>query len=234
MPARAKAVHPIKGRAELVIRALFSSPDYVASGRDLSRSLNISQSWINKVLAALEANGFVQRNKQGPASKTTLINPTKLLKRWTLEYQIELNTYNLYFDKTESPLITIPKIAKKEDLQYALTGYAAANLIEKTVYGEFPPMIYLWPGQSNDQSFEDMLLKLENIYRLMPVKKHANMILLQPIQKDRVFFEMETRRNLNIVSPLQLFLDLYSLDRGEFVIKELKKYWDRHGIPYAI
>lgn len=234
MPAKTRAVNPFRGQAELVLRALFSSPDHSASGRDLARNLGLSQAWINKVLATLEANRLVQRNAQGPASKTTLIHPAKLLKRWTLEYQIELNPHHFYFDKTQSPLPTLRNIAKKENWQYALTGYAAANLIEKTIYGDFPPMSYLWPDRGKGHSFEDVLLKLENIYRLMPVKKHANLIILEPYQKERVFFEMKKRKDHQTVSPLQLFLDLYSLDRGKFVIKELKAYWSKHGIPYEI
>ncbi len=231
---KTETINPFKGNAELVIRALFAGPDQSSSGRDLARHLDLSQAWVNRVLTALESSRLVQRNTQGPSSETKLIKPAKLLHRWTLEYRIDLNPYHLYLDRHEDPLTHLRELAEQEGFRYALTGYAAANLIKKIIHGDFPPMLYLWPNKGSKVAFEDMLLKLENVHQLVPVKKHANLIILQPLQKDRVFFGAKEHEGYVTVSPLQLFLDLYALDRGAFVIKELKDYWEEHGIPYEL
>ena len=223
-----------KGDASKITRALLSNPDTVWSGRNLAKRLNLGQSWVNSILNTLEQHRALQRDKQGRDSLSKLVNPKKLLNTWQTQYNIELNQYFPYLELKENPVQKIKTICEKENIHYAITGYAAANLIEKTTYGIFPAMIYLWPGSKEKKDFQELLVKFENQHRLIPVRKQANLILIKPFQNDLVFFESQKRRGINMVSPLQLYLDLCSLERGSETIKALAHFWQQNGLDYVL
>ena len=125
------------------------------------------------------------------------------------------------------------EISSRENFGYAMTGFQAANQIKSLVHNA-PPMVYLWPKNSDDNAFEEILTRLENVYDFIPVRKKANLIVLKPVQKEAVFFESTLMKGLPIVSPIQLLLDLHGLSRGPFIIEQLSEYWTAHGIDYEI
>src|SRR5262249_49156017 len=151
--------------------------------------------------------------------------------KWAHHYQISLNPKHLYLFLDKSPLKRLMAIAEKEKWNCALTGYEAANLIQSSSSGA-PPMVYLWPWAESKSSFKQILSRLENQHRFIPVGKEANLIILEPFQKDAVFFGSRKIKGIHVVSPIQLILDLHALDQGEFIINSLASFWEENRIPY--
>jgi DNA-binding HxlR family transcriptional regulator len=224
--------NPFKGEAGLIIRLLFTDPDKLWTGQEIAQDLNLSQAWVNRVLGTLEVHGIVHRTIRGPSSGTQLTQPAELLKKWVHQYQISLNPKHLYLLLDKSPLKQLMAIAEKEKWNFALTGYEAANLIKSSSSGA-PPMVYLWPEAESKITFKQILSRLENQHRFIPVGKEANLIILEPFQKDAVFFGSRKIKRVTIVSPVQLVLDLYGLDQGKLIIKSLASFWEENQIPYA-
>ncbi len=224
--------NPFKGNAGLVIRLLFTDLEKSWTGQEIAKELKLSQAWVNRVLATLELHGIVQRLMKGPYSATQLTQPAELLKKWVHYYQLSLNPEHFYLFLEKSPLKQLKVIAEKEKWNYALTGYEAANLIQSVSSGA-PPMVYLWPSSKSKISFKQILSRLENQHRFIPVKKEANLIILEPYQKEAVFFESLKVNGMTMVSPLQLILDLYGLDKGKYIIDSLASFWEKHHIPYV-
>ena len=131
------------------------------------------------------------------------------------------------------PLKLLHKLGPELGFQYAVTGYVAANYIKETTFNA-PPMVYLYALKKSQISFNEILMKLENIHNYISVLKKANLIILQPFQKEGVFIESKRIKGVNCVSPLQLYLDLHGLDRGSFVIEELNDHWQENGLFYEV
>ncbi len=225
--------NPFKGNAGLVVRKLISMPNKKWSGRELARELNISQAWVNRVLDSLVADRFVQRYNKGTDSYTEVIDVNKILKKWIQLYNITMNQIHFYIKLKGDPLKLLHKLGPELGFQYAVTGYVAANYIKETTFNA-PPMVYLYALKKSQISFNEILMKLENIHNYISVLKKANLIILQPFQKEGVFIESKRIKGVNCVSPLQLYLDLHGLDRGSFVIEELNDHWQENGLFYEV
>lgn len=234
MPDKKTVINPFSGMASVVLRLLLSDASKEWSGREIAGALKVSQSWVNIILGTLEAYKLVERHQKGRDSHTKVVAPADLLQRWSSQYNIHLNGFYLYLDMTKNPLKKIKEVCELEGHSYALTGYVAANKICKTIYGDVPPMVYLWPQSGKSEDFKKVLNRLENIHQLIPVKKQANLILLKPFQGEKVFFGSGVIKDYPVVSPLQLYLDLVDLDRGKFVISELSDFWKKKGMSYVL
>lgn len=226
------SLNPFKGDASLIIRLLLTDVDKPWSGQEIAQKLELSQAWVNRVLKTLETQGIVQREMKGPYSVTQLIDPAQILKKWVHLYEISLNSKYFYLLLDKSPLKKLMAIAEKEKWNCAVTGYEAANLIRPSSSGA-PPMVYLWPPAESKISFKQILSRLENQHRFIPVSKEANLIILEPSQKDALFFDARKVKGVTVVSPIQMFLDLYGLDQGKYIIQSLAAFWEKNRIPYA-
>ncbi len=236
-----------KGQAGLVIRKILGAPGYKWTGRELALELGLSQAWVNRVLTHLLKEKLVFRNSQGRNSTTEIKNTQEILGQWIKFYHINRNPFTFYLKA--DPLKNLQEISSKENFIYALTGFEAANRIKKVVTNA-PPMVYVWPRSETSapgapealfrpknkcpELFGNILTKLENVYDFIPVQKKANLIILKPMQKEAVFFESKIINGSPLVSPIQLFLDLYGLSRGFFIIEQLSEYWKKNEITYAL
>lgn len=225
--------NPFRGKASLVLRCLLAGPSKSWTGIALAQELGLSSAWVNRIIGTLEIDRYITRSGTGPKDKISLIKPKELLDRWRQVYSINRNHMSHYFIVKGDPLKILPDISNKLSLNYALTGYAVANKVSKSVTNAIP-MVYLWPKSGKGDDLKWALIKLENLHRFLPVGKGANIIVLEPFQKDSVFFGAHTINRMPCVSPLQLYLDLAGLDRGEFVIKELKGFWKKNGMDYVV
>lgn len=223
-----RVINLFKGKSSLVIRALLKDVHRPRSGYELAEDLCMTPQWVNRILASLEEQGFVQRSGRGVQAQSELVDPLALIKAWLVSYQIHFNRMNLYFVKEGDPLGRIQKITTRESYQWALTGYEAANQIKASVV-DTPPMIYLFP---EDRDYRVQKNKLENEYALIPVLKHANLIILEPLDHEVTFYDSRQENSLPLVSPIQLFLDLYHLDAGRDIIRNLKDYWEKNQLGF--
>ncbi len=229
---RKRVVNLLNGRAGYIVRRMISSPDQHWSGHELAKELCMSPAWVNRVLDNLVAFGVVKRTQRGVLSFTEVVSNNIIIEKWVSHYDFNMNPTRFYLLQKKNPVKLIDALAEKEGFSYALTGYAAANLVEKTTYNGVPS-VYLVPKSGfNSDEFNNILGRLENVYNFIPVNKQANVIVMQPLQREAVLFDVKKIRGINCVSPLQLYLDLYGLDRGKFVIEALNDYFQKHKLFY--
>jgi hypothetical protein len=219
-----------KGKASLVLREMLKDPKKAVSGSELAYSLNIAPEWSNRVLKTLEKQRLAQRSGYGMNATTRLLDPSELLKRWLASYRFNMNQSYYYLDRNDDPASAISKIADKEDYLWSFAAYSAANAIDEVIY-DVPLMIYLYPTQG---TLREARNKIENIYELVPVLKHGNLTVLDPYQKQCALFDARSINGNSCTSPLQLFLDLYWMDQGEFIIRELAPYWKKNNMEYVL
>lgn len=235
MTQTSSTANVFKGTASLVLRTLLVHPKKEWTGAVLAEHLDLSQAWVNRVLGTLEAKGYVQRGGRGrgPGVVSSLISPKKLLDLWTQLYSVHDNHFHFYLKSGTNPLGILQKLAKSMSFDYALTGLAAANCLKKLVH-DATTTVYLWPRGSHYSNFREMLAELENRHDFLPVKKKANIIILEPKQGNAALFGKMSVKGVSTVSAVQLYLDLCGLDQGRFIIEELADFFSKQGMGYAL
>ena len=112
--------------------------------------------------------------------------------------------------------------SKKQGRAYALTLHTGANFI--THYVNTPTMYCYLPAKN----FNNASLDLRQVLDLKELKRGGNFCFIKPYYKTAVFFNTQKIKGYNVVSDLQLYLDLYHfLQRGrehaEYLLKTLKE-----------
>jgi hypothetical protein len=145
-----------------------------------------------------EGCGSIQRSQNG----LLLINPEELIADWVNHYNIKNNQQYRYF----LAVISVDEVLKKiRDLElpesgYAIAAQAGANLVYK--HSAFDVVhVYV----EDDQ----MRGNFANSLKLERVERGENIILMKPKYKKSAFYQSRKILGLNVVSDLQLYLDLY-------------------------
>ena len=78
------------------------------------------------------------------------------------------------------------------------------------------------------EKFKNASLDLRQSLDLKELKKGGNIYLIKPYYKNTAFFNTQTIKGYNVVSDLQLYLDLYHFpqrgrDHAEYLLKTLKE-----------
>ncbi len=217
-------------KANIIIRAILSQPDRKWVVRDFEKEFGVGRARGATVLSALRAKGFVGGIRSGRLAHSVLQNKKELLEEWLKVYKFELNEAHLYYSSREDILIRLKEYftAKNEPKKYALTLHTGANLITHYVN---TPTIYCYLPAEN---FKNASLDLRQALDLKELKKGGNFYLIKPYYKSAIFFNTQTIKGYNVVSNLQLYLDLYHFpqrgrDHAEYLLKTLKE----EGKPLA-
>jgi len=168
----------------------------------------------------LEKRNYIYRKD----SKFMFQDTESILKDWVHEYDLKKNKEVRFFCLSKGPgeiLEKIRRIKIPEKIKYAFGFHAGANLISPyAVYNEVH--IYI----RDKDNIKWFVKNLE----LREVEEGANIIFLLPFYKYSVFYEIQKREGLNIVSDLQLYLDLYKypirgIEQAEHIYESrLKNY----------
>lgn len=157
-------------------------------------------------------------------SHNILQNKEELLEEWLKVYKFELNEAHLYYSTREDILPRLKEYfaGKKEPNKYALTLHTGANLITsyvntQTIYCYLPV-----------EDFKRASLDLRQVLDLKELKTGGNFYLINPYYKSATFFNTQVIKGYNVVSNLQLYLDLYHFlqrgrDHAEYLLKTLKE-----------
>lgn len=210
-------------KANIVIRAMLSQPGRKWVARDFEKEFGVGRARAATVLSALYAKGFVGGIRSGRLAHSALQNKAELLEEWLKVYKFELNEVHLYYSSDDDVLGRLKKYfaTRNEPKGYALTLHSGANFI--THYVNTPAVYcYLPPGD-----FKNVSLDLRQSLDLKELKKGGNFYLIKPYYKKAAFFHAQTIKGYNVVSDLQLFLDLYHFpqrgrDHAEYLRKILK------------
>jgi hypothetical protein len=172
----------------------------------------------------LRAKGFVGGIRSGRLAHSVLQNREELLEEWLKVYKFELNEAHLYYSAHEDILSRLKEYfaAKNGPKGYALTLHTGANFITHYVNTQ---MIYCYLLGEN---FRNASLDLRQSLDLKELKKGGNFYLIKPYDKTAAFFNTQTVKGYNVVSDLQLYLDLRNFpqrgrDHAEYLKKTLKE-----------
>ncbi len=214
----------LSDKATIMIRAMLSQPDRKWVARDFEREYGVGRARAATVLSTLRKKGFVGGIRSGRLAHSVLQNKEELLDEWLKVYKFERNEAYLYYSAQGDVLSRLKSYfaSKKQGMAYALTLHTGANFI--THYVNTPTMYCYLPAKN----FNNASLDLRQVLDLKELKRGGNFCLIKPYYKTAVFFNTQKIKGYNVVSDLQLYLDLYHfLQRGrehaEYLLKTLKE-----------
>jgi hypothetical protein len=160
----------------------------------------------------LEERGYIQRTRRGSGrdSDLHLADPVTALHDWTEAYSWRMNPLVSYNVPLEYREITqrIPALlrgatdADHADVSHALTLLSAADLYAAHVQQEH---VHLYVGTEALAVIDDHVRRM---WHGEPIDRGGNLHLVQPYYRRSVFFDARTIRDVPVVSPVQLYLDL--------------------------
>ena len=214
----------LSDKAAIVIFAMLSQPDRKWVARDFEEEWGVGRARAATVLAELRAKGFVGGIRSGRLAHSVLQNKEELIEEWLKLYKFEHNESYLYYSAREDVLNRLKSyfVSKKQEQAYALTLHTGANLI--THYVNTPTRYcYL-----HAKDFKNTSLDLRQALDLKELKRGGNFCLIKPYYKTAVFFNTQKIKGYNVVSNLQLYLDLYHFpqrgrDHADYLLKVLKE-----------
>ena len=214
----------LSDKATIILRAMLSQPDRKWVVRDFEKEFDVSRARAATVLSILRKKGFIGGIRVGRLAQNILQNRKELLDEWLKVYNFELNETHLYYSTHEDVLSRLKKYfaTKKQPKEYALTLHTGANFI---TYYVNTPTVYCYLRNEN---FRDVSLDLRQALDLKELKKGGNFYLIKPYYKKGVFLNNRTIKGYNIVSNIQLYLDLHTFpkrgrDHAEYLLKTLKE-----------
>ena len=198
-PEKRKGRGVFSDKASIILREALKDINKQWKVRELARSINLDAGFVSRVVKELENRNYLSRSD----SVFRLKEPENILKDWAYEYDYRKNNQYKYFCLSKNPKEIINKIkniSMLDNIKYALSFHSGANLISPyAVYNEVH--IYI-----NDI---DALHWFEKKLELRKVEQGANVILLLPFYKNSVFYDVQRVKSINVVSDIQLYLDLY-------------------------
>jgi len=197
-PEAREGRNPFSDKASLIIRELIVNYGKARGVRELADNLGLSAGFVSKMAAELDKRGYIQKSQNG----LLLINPEELIDDWVNHYNIRDNRQERYFLTAISVDEVLLKI-KELDLPesgYAISAQAGANLVYKHAAHD---VVYVYVEDDQMRKYFARSLKLER------VERGENIILMKPKYKKSVFYQSRKIQGLNVVSDLQLYLDLY-------------------------
>jgi hypothetical protein len=211
-------------KATIVIRAMLSQPDKKWVVRDYENEFGVGRTMSAAVLSSLRKRGFIGGIRSGRLAYNVMQNSKALLDEWLKFYNFEMNKIYIYYSAPQNMLPRLKKYfaAKKNPCGYALTLHTGANLITNYVN---TPTVYCY---LKGDAFDDVSLDLRQSLDLKELKNGGNFYLIKPYYKNGVFLDNQTIKGYNIVSSLQLYLDLYHFpqrgrDHAQYLLKTLKE-----------
>jgi DNA-binding transcriptional regulator YhcF (GntR family) len=198
-PEKRKGRGVFSDKASIILREAFKNIKKQWGVRELARSIGLDPGFVSRMARELEKKNYISRKD----SKIIFKDPESILKDWVHEYDYKKNKEVRFFCLSKGPSEIVEKVKRlkiPEKIKYALGFHAGANLLSPyAVYNEVH--IYI----RDKESIKWYAKKLE----LREVEEGANLVFLLPFYKHSVFYDIQKVERLNIVSDLQLYLDLY-------------------------
>ncbi len=183
--------------------------------RDIATEVLISLGQVVKVNKKLDELEFWIEESKGVKT----LDRTKLLNTWRENYNFERNIKVSLYSMENTPKIEerIAEFCSKRTISYAFTLFSGANRIAPfTRYN------------MASSYFSGNVDELKKTLDLKEVSSGANVIILKPYD-DGIYYGVQEVRSLKVVSPVQLYLDLYNYkgrgrEQAEFLREQVLKY----------
>ena len=175
-----------------VIRRMLLQPKRTWKFEELAEEANVSLGQAYKVVNKLVSEGYVEKKR----GATTLLKPGELLDTWTKVYNFQDQDITGYYCEFKEQKI-LKELENISSESYALTLGSAASLIAPYV-------------RSTDFHLYavDQQLIIDHL-NLKPVEFGGNVYLVKP-SDEGVLFDTRQIEGINLVSDIQLYLDLYN------------------------
>jgi len=225
-----RLVHNIfEPRVTRVLRALLIDPRHSWTIRGLAEEVEISPGYAHAVISTLIDLGYVARTEH---YKIKTVNPTVLLKRWAAYHQYDrINTFLEYYTFEREVDRFIQQLSRISSQNYALTALAGASLIAPHVR---PVDIHIYIKKKDEATM------LAETLNLQPIPRGGNVKVVVPYDEG-VFYGQQTADirisdqevgKVNVVSNVQLFVDLYNypargLEAAEHLYERIVEKWGK-------
>lgn len=187
-----------------MLRALLIDPNRKWTLRGLADEVDIAVGYAHAVVSSLLDLSYVGWTED---RHLRAVDPKRLLRRWGAYYQYDkMNEFHEFYTFEREIDLFIKKLVKVKSNRYALTVLAGALLAAPYVR---PVEVHMYVGGTKD--VKGLVERLE----LRPVEKGGNVKLVVPYD-DGVFYGLQVIDGVNVVSDIQLYVDLYNYpSRGE-------------------
>jgi len=225
-----RLVHNIfEPKATRVLRALLIDPQHVWTIRGLAEEVDISPGYAHAVASTLIDLGYVARTEH---YKIKMVNPVVLLKRWAAYHQYDrMNTFLECYTFEREVDRFIQQLSNISDSNYALTSLAGAFLIAPHVR---PVDIHMYIKKKDEAA------TLAKTLNLQPIPKGGNVKFVIPYdegvfygqQNAPIWISDQVVSGVNVVSNVQLFVDLYNypmrgLEAAEHLYGHMVEKWGK-------
>lgn len=201
-------------KAERILRVLLSRPQQNWRTETLSDAAQVSFGQVSNVKKMLVDREWLDPNTDG----IQLVNPGAVLDAWAEQYRFRRNQVRDYYSlaemaECESQLADACQLHR---IQYALTAFSGA--------ARFAPAVrYQRVVAYADGDVDALTASLG----WKPVTSGANVSLLVPYDEG-IFFDSRTIEGIQIVTPVQIYLDLQSYRaRGQEAAQAIRKMIDQ-------
>lgn len=200
-------------KSSRILRVLLENPNVEWSLTRLSKEAQVGIKTAHAVVNGLDEKGYVRKQR----AATALRKPAELLDLWAENYNVQVNLRRTYYTFVRSLREFLVKLHRTAGNGYALTLHSGASLVAPFV--RHTDVHFYWQG-----SPEKLASKLD----LRPVETGGTIHILTPYDEG-VFYHVQKIDRLQIVSNIQLYLDLIHYPaRG----KEQAEFLRRQKIPF--
>jgi len=225
-----RLVHNIfEPKATRVLRALLIAPQRNWTIRGMAEEVRISPGYAHAVISTLIDLGYVAHTEH---FKIKTVNPTVLLKRWAAYHQYDkINTFLDYYTLEREINRFIEQLSSIQSPNYALTALVGASLIAPHVR---PVDIHIYLKKKEEAT------TLAKSLDLQPIPKGGNVKFVIPYDEGVFYGQQTTSIRLsnkkegkaNVVSDVQLFVDLYNypargLEAAEHLYERIVEKWGK-------
>ena len=214
-----KAKNIFDGKSSRVLRGLLCNPGRQWTTRQISNEVDVSLGYTHAVLQTLFDLGYLGRNEN---NLIELVDPIRLLKRWAgyNDYNHGNKFYDYYtFEKDIDDLFDKLKTVKDD---YALTSLSGAYLVAPYVR---PVVLEMYVEK------ESIFTEIARAIQVKPIQREGNVRLVLP-KDNGVFYKTQLRKDVIVVSDVQLFVDLLNNpgrgeEAAEKVLEVIHSNWSR-------
>jgi hypothetical protein len=201
-PARA-AAHSKAGlfaiKSSRITRVLLGNPNRGWQVQELADEAQVSLGLVAKVKRVLLDQAFIEERNR----RVHLRDPKGLLDAWATNYELCSDRVSLYVMQKAAEVETeTARWCREHAIRFAATDLAGAWRLRPTVRYHLSTM-YVEPAGPGD-AVNDLVEHLE----AKRVDSGANLVLVLP-DDPFVFYQSRNLAGVNVVSPIQLYLDLH-------------------------
>lgn len=199
---------PFKGKAERVARRLLLEPNRRWNMRALAEAAQVSLGMASMATSALAEMGVVNKGRNG----LELFDPRAMLESWAQTYDLRRSAFRIYRSHVHINELEGRLIANHEQIahRYALTLWAGAHRLLEEEHRASRMALY-WLGAPE---------QLANRLRLSETAGSTYVFVFQPYDESLLWESRLTSRRLQVVHPVQLYLDLASGDDEELALAQ--------------